>query len=105
MDANGYKTKFLAIFDKINYNKHNRKFVVNSANINQMPHLDIKELQHMKFVTKLMIFILGVLVGLLLREVDFINTQIMPVILRNQLFIVIGLILATGIVLVVNKKT
>ncbi|MCL1990968.1 MAG: hypothetical protein FWG67_08780 [Defluviitaleaceae bacterium] len=63
-----------------------------------------------KFGLKLVIFILGIVIGLLLREtpqlaeIPFINYYLMPVIAHHQLLVVVILVTIIGIILVTTKK-
>ena len=56
-----------------------------------------------KNAAKLAILLLGMFIGLLLREVQFVNNQLMPLIHEYLLLIVITLVTITGIVLVIGK--
>ena len=56
-----------------------------------------------KNAAKFVILVLGMFIGLLLREIAFVDNRLMPLIHEYLLIIVITLVTITGIVLVIGK--
>lgn len=63
-----------------------------------------------KYGVKIILLILGIIIGLLLREVPifmnltFVDETLMPLLIENQLLTVVIIIAMLGIVLVASKK-
>ena len=57
-----------------------------------------------KLITKFVIFLLGIFIGLLLREFAAINDGLMPVIYENLLFVGLLVIFLLGLVFIVIIK-
>ena len=57
-----------------------------------------------KLITKIVIFILGIFIGLLLREFAFIDEGLMPLIYENQLLVGLAVISLLGLVFIVIIK-
>ena len=58
----------------------------------------------MTLIMKFVIFLLGIFIGLLLRELSFINDGLMPLIHENLLLVGIAVISLMGVLLVLNTK-
>ena len=54
-----------------------------------------------KLVMKLVIFVLGIFIGLLLREFRFVNNNIMPLIYENQILVGLLIVSIIGFILIV----
>lgn len=57
-----------------------------------------------KYLTKITIFLLGIFIGLLLRELTFVNENLMPVIYDNQILVGLVVVSIMAIVLMVNTR-